>query len=115
MEVIYRHIDHIHAVTRSYDHVALGSDMDGFIKPTLPCLDTPAAFRFVEQELIKKYGPGPAQQICSDNALRVLRHWGQPGSAPATVPPAPGPRRGPGPPPAAPSSGGGARSKRHGK
>jgi microsomal dipeptidase-like Zn-dependent dipeptidase len=80
MDIIYCHIDRIHKLTGCYEHVALGSDLDGFIKPTLPGLETPAEFRFVEQELIKQYGQGPAQQICSDNALRVLSHWGQQGS-----------------------------------
>ena len=80
MDIIYCHIDRIHKLTGCYEHVALGSDLDGFIKPTLPGLETPAEFRFVEQELIKQYGHGPAQQICSDNALRVLSHWGQQGS-----------------------------------
>ena len=80
MDIIYCHIDRIHKLTGCYEHVALGSDLDGFIKPTLPGLETPAEFRFVEQELIKRYGHGPAQQICSDNALRVLSHWGQQGS-----------------------------------
>jgi microsomal dipeptidase-like Zn-dependent dipeptidase len=76
MAVIYRHVDRIHQVTGCYEHVALGSDMDGFIKPTLPELDTPARFRFVEQKLVGKYGVSVAQQICSENALRVLRSWG---------------------------------------
>ncbi len=88
MEIIFSHVDRIHRLTGCYEHVSLGSDLDGFIKPTLPCLETPAAFRFVEQELINHYGPGPAQQICSDNALRVLSHWGQQGS----VSPTPGRR-----------------------
>lgn len=80
MHIIYRHINRIHERTGCYEHVALGSDLDGFIKPTLPGLETPAEFRCVEQEIIKQYGPGPAQQICSENALRVLSHWGQRGS-----------------------------------
>jgi len=33
-ETIRRHIDQIHSVTGSNDHVALGTDLDGFIKPT---------------------------------------------------------------------------------
>jgi microsomal dipeptidase-like Zn-dependent dipeptidase len=77
MAVIYRHVDRIHQVTGRYEHVALGSDLDGFIKPTLPELDTPVRFRFVEQKLVGKYGASVAQQICSENALRVLRSWGQ--------------------------------------
>ena len=76
MAVIYRHVDRIHRVTGSYEHVSLGSDLDGFIKPTLPGLETPAAFRLVERQLVSTYGASAAKQICSDNALRVLRSWG---------------------------------------
>ncbi len=76
MAVIAKHIDRIYQVTGRYTHVALGSDLDGFIKPTLPDLDTPARFRFVEEELVDTYGASVAQQICSENALRVLRSWG---------------------------------------
>ncbi len=71
-----RHIDKIHDVTGNYDHVAIGSDLDGFIKPTLPGLETPAAFAAVEARLTAKYGAAVAQQICSANALRVLQYWG---------------------------------------
>ncbi len=77
MAVIAKHIDRIYQVTGSYKHLALGSDLDGFIKPTLPELDTPARFRFVEEELVDTYGASVAQQICSENAVRVLRSWGQ--------------------------------------
>lgn len=70
-----RHIDKIHDVTGSYDHVAIGSDLDGFIKPTLPGLETPAAFATVEARLTAKYGVAAAQQVCSGNALRLLDYW----------------------------------------
>ena len=63
------------ATRRGY--TAFGSDLDGFIKPTMPGLETPAAFARVEQRLIQKYGAAIAGQICSGNALRVLRYWGQ--------------------------------------
>ena len=71
-----RHIDKIRDVTGSYDHVAIGSDLDGFIKPTLPGIETPAAFATVEARLTAKYGAAVAQQICSANALRLLQYWG---------------------------------------
>lgn len=71
-----RHIDRIHDVTGSYDHIAIGSDLDGFIKPTLPGLETPAAFATVEARLTAKYGATIAARICSANALRVLAYWG---------------------------------------
>jgi microsomal dipeptidase-like Zn-dependent dipeptidase len=35
LEVIFRHLDAIHQATGSHDHVAIGSDLDGFIKPTM--------------------------------------------------------------------------------
>ncbi|HYR31462.1 MAG TPA: membrane dipeptidase [Gemmatimonadales bacterium] len=71
-----RHIDKIHDVTGSYDAIAFGSDLDGFIKPTLPGLETPAAFASVEARLTARYGAAIAEQVCSANALRVLQYWG---------------------------------------
>ena len=38
-KVIRRHIDKIAEITGSYEHVALGTDFDGFIKPTLSGLE----------------------------------------------------------------------------
>jgi len=74
--ILCRHIDKIHDVTGSYDTIAFGSDLDGFIKPTLPGLETPAAFATLEARLTAKYGAAVAQQICSGNALRLLQYWG---------------------------------------
>ena len=75
MGVICRHIDRIHDVTQSYDHAAFGSDSDGFIKPTLAGLETPAGFAAVEQRLVARYGSDAAGKICSGNAMRVLNYW----------------------------------------
>jgi microsomal dipeptidase-like Zn-dependent dipeptidase len=75
MDVIFRHVDRIKDVTGCHAHTGLGSDLDGFIKPTLPGLETPAALRQVEERLSKKYGDAVAEQICSGNALRVLKYW----------------------------------------
>jgi microsomal dipeptidase-like Zn-dependent dipeptidase len=77
MDVMFAHIDRIRQVTGSHDHAALGSDLDGFIKPTLPGLGSPAGFAEVEQRLTRKYGATVAQQICSGNAMRVLGYWGR--------------------------------------
>jgi microsomal dipeptidase-like Zn-dependent dipeptidase len=77
MQVIYRHINKIRELTGSFDHIALGSDLDGFIKPTLPGLDTPADFQLVQDQLIGAYGPVVANKICSGNALRVLQNYWQ--------------------------------------
>ena len=34
--MVCAHIERIRRVTRSDDHVAIGSDLDGYIKPALP-------------------------------------------------------------------------------
>ena len=40
--VLIKHIDRIHELTGSHRHVGIGSDLDGFIKPTLAGLQTMA-------------------------------------------------------------------------
>jgi membrane dipeptidase len=79
MQVLFRHIDQIHRLTREpvgvHSFTAFGSDHDGFIKPALPGLDRPGGFVAVEQALADHYGAAVAEQICSANALRVLDYW----------------------------------------
>jgi microsomal dipeptidase-like Zn-dependent dipeptidase len=72
MDVIARHIDAIHGVTKSYDHIAIGTDLDGFAKPTLPGLDRAKDMACLRDELARRY-PVDAGKILEDNALRVLR------------------------------------------
>jgi microsomal dipeptidase-like Zn-dependent dipeptidase len=72
MEVIDKHIDKIREITGNYDHVALGTDFDGFIKPTMGGLETEADLSLLEDRLKTKYG-ADADNITSANALRVLR------------------------------------------
>ncbi len=67
------HIDRIHTVTGSFDHVAIGSDLDGYIKPALPGLEHMGHMRALQQALAERYGAADAERICSANALRVLR------------------------------------------
>jgi microsomal dipeptidase-like Zn-dependent dipeptidase len=71
-EVICRHIDKLRAITGSYEHTAIGSDLDGFIKPTMGGLETMADLARLETELRKRYG-ADAELIASGNAVRVLR------------------------------------------
>jgi microsomal dipeptidase-like Zn-dependent dipeptidase len=71
-DVICRHIDKFHEITGSHEYVALGSDFDGFIKPTMGGLETPADLRRLEARLRECYGDD-AELITSGNALRVLR------------------------------------------
>jgi membrane dipeptidase len=74
---LVRHIDRIRAVTGSHEHAALGSDLDGYIKPALPGLEHMGRMRALQDALAERYGAEDAERICSGNALRVLRAgWG---------------------------------------
>lgn len=75
VEVLCRHIDRLRAVTGSHDTAAIGSDQDGFIKPTLPGLETPSGYDAVPGALAERYGDDVADRICQGNARRVLAHW----------------------------------------
>ncbi len=76
VRVLIKHIDRIHDLTGSHRHVGIGSDLDGFIKPTLPGLQTMADMAPLEDALAAHYGPDTARLICFDNALRPLRtYW----------------------------------------
>jgi microsomal dipeptidase-like Zn-dependent dipeptidase len=71
-EVICRHIDKIAEVTGDHRHVALGTDFDGFIRPTMGGLENMADLRQLEPTLEARYG-ADAELITSQNAIRVLR------------------------------------------
>jgi microsomal dipeptidase-like Zn-dependent dipeptidase len=78
VDALCRHIDRIHELTGSYDNVAIGSDLDGYIKPALPGLEHMGHMRELQRALVARYGERDAENICSGNALRVLRgHWGK--------------------------------------
>jgi membrane dipeptidase len=72
-EVIRRHLDRIAEITGSHAHAAIGSDFDGFIKPTMGGLESMTDMARLEQALRDRYGAEDAERICSGNALRVLR------------------------------------------
>jgi microsomal dipeptidase-like Zn-dependent dipeptidase len=72
LEVICRHINAIARITGNHEHVALGSDFDGFIKPTMSGLEDVRAMNDLERELRARY-TADADLILSENALRVLR------------------------------------------
>ena len=77
IEVIYKHIDRIAEITGSHAYTAIGSDLDGFIKPTMGGLESMADMARLQQALRDRYGEEDAERICSENALRVLRAgWG---------------------------------------
>jgi microsomal dipeptidase-like Zn-dependent dipeptidase len=76
-DIIYRHVDKIAQVTGGYDHLALGSDLDGFIKPTATGLESAGDLAKLDALLRERYDPADVDKILSGNALRVLRAgWG---------------------------------------
>lgn len=80
-DILCCHIDHICEATGSHRHVGIGSDFDGFIKPTLPGIEDMRDMAWLEAALKARYGEH-AQGICSGNALRPLTTYWQ-GTAPA--------------------------------
>jgi len=72
-DVLCEHIDRIRELTGSFDFVAIGSDLDGYIKPALPGLEHMGRMRALQKSLGERYGSEAADKICSGNALRVLR------------------------------------------
>jgi microsomal dipeptidase-like Zn-dependent dipeptidase len=73
MELVYAHIDRIAQVTGSHDHAAIGTDLDGWIKPALPGLEHLGRMRYVQDALATKYGADVAEKIASGNLLALLR------------------------------------------
>jgi len=73
VDAMCKHIDRIAQVSGSHDHAALGSDLDGYIKPTLAGLEHMGRMKDLAAALAQRYGDEVAAKICCDNALRVLR------------------------------------------
>jgi membrane dipeptidase len=71
-DVLCAHIDHLHEVTGSHEYTAIGSDLDGFIKPTLAGLDDMTDMARLQSALAGRYGEADAARIASGNALRVF-------------------------------------------
>ena len=77
LDALCRHIDKIHELTGSHDHAAVGTDLDGYIKPALPGLQDHGKMAALQAHLRTRYGDADAEKICNGNALRVLRaEWG---------------------------------------
>lgn len=71
LETIRAHVDAIHRVTSSYDHVGIGSDLDGFIKPTVGGIEYAEDLKKLVGPLSEDY-PGAAEAILHGNARRVV-------------------------------------------
>jgi microsomal dipeptidase-like Zn-dependent dipeptidase len=81
LEVLFRHVDRLREITGSHRHAAIGSDHDGFIKPTMAGLEDAGQLGSVETALVHHYGEAAAELIASGNVLRLLRSYWQGGSA----------------------------------
>jgi len=73
VDVFCDHAERIAEITGSYRHVALGSDFDGFIKPTMVGLASAADLPDLRPGLVKRFGSANADAILFDNAHRVVR------------------------------------------
>lgn len=78
-EILCEHIEEIRRITGSYRHVAIGSDFDGFIKPTLPGLEDMRDMARLQRALMRRFPEKDAEAICSGNALRLLTGYWQGG------------------------------------
>ncbi len=67
MAVLDRHIEAI-----GPEHVAIGTDLDGFIKPTIGGVESAADLREFARALRERH-PQSAEQILSGNALRIVK------------------------------------------
>jgi microsomal dipeptidase-like Zn-dependent dipeptidase len=77
IDVLMAHVEHMHEVTGSHDHTGIGTDLDGFIKPTLAGIEQIEDVAHFAAALRERYGEQVAEAVCSGNALRVLRgYWG---------------------------------------
>lgn len=72
--VLRRHIDAVRACVpgETNAHVAIGSDLDGFIKPTMAGIETAGDLATLARPLRDAYGDD-AEAILAGNALRVAR------------------------------------------
>lgn len=73
--LLCRHADRIAELAGSHRHTAVGTDLDGFIKPTLAGLDDAGRLPLLEQGLADRYGAEDAELITSGNVLRLLRSY----------------------------------------
>ena len=71
-EAVRAHITAFHDALGTHDHTAIGTDLDGFIKPTLAGLDNARDLTLLE-EWIREDFPDDAHAILHGNAERVLR------------------------------------------
>lgn len=72
LAVLHAHIDAIRGITGSHRHTGIGSDLDGFIKPTVGGIEYANDLAKLIKPLGETYSED-AEAILRKNALRVLR------------------------------------------
>src|ERR1700712_2711786 len=71
-ELVRHHIDAIWRAVGSHRYTGIGSDLDGFIKPTLAGIERAADLAKLERWIRELY-PADAEAILHGNVERVLR------------------------------------------
>jgi len=78
VELLCKHARHIREVAGTWDCVAIGTDLDGFIQPALKGLEDSGDLARLPDALASRLGEEVARAICSENSLKLLRaHWGR--------------------------------------
>lgn len=67
------HVDEICEITDSHAHVGIGSDLDGFIKPTMPEIERAEHLAKLVDPLREHYGTEKADAVLYDNAAGLLK------------------------------------------
>ncbi len=75
LDLLARHITRLRDITGSHRHAAIGTDLDGFIKPTLSGLEDAGKLALLERGLRDRLGDADAEAVLSGNALRLLRDY----------------------------------------
>ncbi len=70
--VVMRHIDEIFRITKSHRYTCIGSDLDGFVKPTMSGVESAEDLELLVRRLGEVYGDA-ADDILYRNAERVVR------------------------------------------
>jgi membrane dipeptidase len=73
LEVIWETMEYIHRLTKSWDHVAIGTDFDGFTDPPDDLAGASKLPKVAELLRLKGMGPHDLDKILGGNARRVLR------------------------------------------
>jgi membrane dipeptidase len=72
MKTLRLHVEKIREITGSYEHIGIGSDLDGFIKPTVGGIQNVDDLAKLAQRLEAAH-PAHAEAMLFGNALRVLK------------------------------------------